>query len=310
MNCIFSPAAEANEWCKAPSALRRIINNESAVVELLKDHRFDCVVNFVAFAPKDIERDLRLFRGKCSQYVFISSASTYQKPLAHPVVTESTPLKNNVWDYSNQKILCEIRLQQAWREEDFPMTIIRPSLTYETVIPAAIGSWEDFTLIERIRAGREIVVHGDGTSLWTITHSEDFAKGLLGLLGHQQAIGEAFHITSDELLTWNQIYEAMAEAAGTPARMVHVPSEFIAHVVPEWRGTLLGDKAGSVIFDNNKIKRYVPDYIATIPFKVGIKRTVQWFDSNARRKKIDDHNNAMLDAILAAYGRAFRDVLC
>jgi nucleoside-diphosphate-sugar epimerase len=188
------------------------------------------------------------------------------------------------------------------------MTIIRPSLTYETVIPAAIGSWHDFTLIDRMRAGREIIVHGDGTSLWTITHSEDFARGMVGLIGHQQAIGEAFHITSDEILTWNQIYEAMAEAAGVSARLVHIPSEFITRLVPAMTGTLLGDKAISTIFDNSKIKRFVPGYVATIPFKAGIKRTIAWFDADDSRKQIIQETNLTMDRILAAYLPVFQSL--
>jgi len=282
------------------------IRDEKSMVQVLGDHRFDCVANFIAFTPEDVDRDVRLFQGKCGQYIFISSASAYQKPPGHPVISESTPLKNSFWEYSNKKILSELRLQQVYREQNFPMTIIRPSLTYETVIPAAIGSWHDFTLIDRIRTGREIIVHGDGTSLWTITHSEDFARGMVGLIGHQQAIGEAFHITSDEILTWNQIYEAMAEAAGVTARMVHIPSDFIARLVPALTGPLLGDKAHSVIFDNSKIKRFVPGFVATIPFKVGIKRTVAWFDADDSRKTIVEATNQTMDRILSAYLPAFQ----
>jgi len=266
------------------------------------------VVNWIAFTQNDVERDIELFRGKVGQYIFISSASAYQKPLSHPIITESTPLANPYWDYSRDKIACEERLNQIYRDEQFPITIVRPSLTYDTVIPVAIGSWEDYTIIDRMKKGKKVIVHGDGSSFWTITHSEDFAKGFVGLLGHQQAIGNAFHITSDEILTWNQIYEAVAEAAGVKANIIHIPSDFICTVAEQegqaWMwGNLLGDKAVSVIFDNTKIKTFVPDFVATIPFKEGIIRTVKWFETDPSRMVIDDGNNQLLDKIIEAYER-------
>ncbi len=276
----------------------------------LDDHSWDVVVNWIAFTPDEIERDIELFRGKTRQYIFISSASVYQKPMAHPIVTESTPLANPYWEYSRDKIACEERLNQVYRDEQFPMTIVRPSLTYDAVIPVAIGSWEDYTIIDRIKNGKKIIVHGDGSSLWTITHSEDFAKGFIGLMGRQQAIGHAFHITSDEILNWNQIYEAVAEAAGANANMVHIPSDFICRIAVKeeqaWmRGNLLGDKAVSVIFDNTKIKRFVPDFVATIPFKEGIKRTVKWFEAEPSRMKIVPENNNLMDKIIDSYEKKF-----
>ena len=269
----------------------------------LKDHHFDVVVNFIAFKPKDIENDFQLFKDKCKQYIFISSASAYQKPPSHPVITEDTPLKNPYWQYSRDKIACEEKLYQLYRENDFPVSIVRPSLTYETVIPVAIGSWADFTLIDRIRRGKEIIVHGDGSSLWTITHSTDFASGFTGLLGHQQAIGHSFHITSDEILTWNQIYEAVAEAAGEEAKIVHIPSDFIARGDEYYTGTLLGDKSWSVIFDNTKIKRFVPEYKAVIPFNKGIKKTIKWFEEKKERMIILEENNRFMDKVIRDYKR-------
>lgn len=283
------------------TSLNADINDEKAVSEVIAGHHFDAVANFIAFTKEDVARDFRLFKEVTDQYIFISSASAYQKPPSHPVITESTPLKNPYWQYSRDKIACEDYLNQVYREHDFPITIVRPSLTYETVIPVAIGSWTDFTIIERIREGKPIVVHGDGSSLWTITHSEDFAKGFTGLLGHQQAIGHSFHITSDEILTWNQIYEDVAAAAGAKAEFVHIPSDFIARFDDFQRGNLLGDKAASVIFDNSKIKSFVPEFKATIPFKVGIKKTVSWFDAKPERKKIVEQNNQFLDRIIEAY---------
>lgn len=277
------------------------IHNQKEVKKALKDHYFDAVVNFIAFVPEDIQNDFELFRDKTHQYIFISSTSAYQKPISHPVITESTPLKNPYWQYSRDKIECEELLNKLYQNHDFPITIVRPSLTYETVIPAAIGSWDDFTIIDRIRKGKEIIVHGDGTSLWTITHSIDFAKGFVPLLGHQQAIGHAFHITSDEILTWNQIYEAIAMAAGKPAKMIHIPSDFIARIDDFHTGNLIGDKANSVIFDNTKIKSFVPGFLATIPFKDGINRTVEWFEEDPERMIIKEETNAFMDKVIEAY---------
>lgn len=282
------------------------INDKNQVSVALSGLTFDVVVNFIAFTPEDIRRDIELFAGKTRQYIFISSASAYQKPGGHPIITESTPLANPFWDYSRNKIACEEVLNQAFRDNGFPATIVRPSLTYDTVIPVAIGSWTDYTIADRIRQGKKVIIHGDGTSLWTVTHSEDFAKGFVGLLGHQQAIGHSFHITSDEILTWNQIYEAVADAVGARLNAVHISSDFICKVADsigwQWmRGNLHGDKAQSAIFDNSKIKRFVPGFEATIPFKKGIKRTIEWFEADPSRMVIDDNNNQFIDKVLEVY---------
>ena len=283
------------------------INDEADAARALEGQTFDSVVNFIAFTPEDIERDIRLFAGKTGQYIFISSASVYQKPLAQPFVTESTPLCNPFWDYSRKKIASEERLNREYRDNGFPGVIVRPSLTYDTVIPLAIGSWDDYTMADRMKKGKPVIVHGDGTSLWTITHSRDFARGLVGLLGHQQAFGNAFHITSDEVLTWDQIYQAVADAVGVEANIVHIASDFIVQVAKEmgqdWmEGNLHGDKAISAIFDNSKIKRFVPDFMATTSFKQGIAETLRWFEAKPERMKIVDGNNAFIDKVLAAYG--------
>jgi nucleoside-diphosphate-sugar epimerase len=268
----------------------------------LDGHRWDVVADWIAYRESDIERDLDLFRRRTGQFIFISSTSAYQKPLLHPVVTESTPLCNPFWEYSRNKIACEDRLWRAYRDEGFPVTVVRPSHTYDTVIPVPIGGWTEYTIIERVRMGRPVIVHGDGTSLWTLTHAEDFAKGFVGLLGHRQATGHAFHITSDEILTWNQIYQSVADAAGCEAHVVHVPSDFIARCEPSLRGTLLGDKATSVIFDNSKVKRFVPGFTATIPFSQGIRRTLAWFEADPARRIVNPKTNEMIEAILRAYG--------
>jgi nucleoside-diphosphate-sugar epimerase len=277
------------------------INNQQEIIKLLKDQKFDCVVNWINFNPEHIERDLMLFKGKTEQYIFISSASVYQKPPLHPVITESTPLYNPFWDYSQNKILCEERLIRAYREEDFPITIVRPSLTYDKNFPIAVGGWGCFTLADRMLNGKKVIVHGDGTSLWTVTHADDFARGFIGLIGHQQVIGHSFHITSDEILTWNQIYATMAHALGVKANIIHIPSDFIHRIAPEIGTGLLGDKAYSTIFDNSKIKRYVPGFQATIPFKEGMKRTVTWFNEEEKRKYVNDQVNRLMDKIIENY---------
>lgn len=276
------------------------INKPEQLTEL-KKHNWDVVVNWIAFTPSDIERDMVLFKGKTKQYVFISSASCYQTPLSYPVITESTPLYNNLWDYSKGKIECEHRLMQAYREEGFPMTIVRPSLTYDTVIPIAIGGFDEYNTVDRILKGKEIIIHGDGTSLWTVTHSDDFAKGFVGLLGLTQAIGHTFHITSDEILTWNMIYKILADSLGKEAKVVHIASDFICKIEPSFTGTLLADKAESVIFDNTKIKTFVPSFKATIPFAEGIKRTLKWLQKFPDRQNIDAETEVKIENILKAY---------
>jgi nucleoside-diphosphate-sugar epimerase len=277
-----------------------------AAARALANRSWDVVVDFIAFHPPDIEARLGLFRGKTGQYVFISSASAYQKPLTHYLITESTPLANPVWDYSRNKIACEERLLRAYREEGFPITIIRPSLTYgDTIVPLAVNSWlKGYTAIDRLRKGLPLIIPGDGLSLWTITHNSDFAKGLVGLLGHAGAIGHAFHVTSDEALSWDQIYSMTAAAAGVPApKFVHIASDFIVSCIPAMRGTLLGDKSHSAVFDNSKIKRFVPDFVATTRYRDGIARTVSWYDEDPSRRQVDLEACASWDRLIAAYGR-------
>ncbi len=291
----------------AGSGARQItadINEPAAAQQALGGARWDAVVDFISFTEADIEKRLGLFRGRTGQYMFISSASAYQKPVTHYLVTESTPLANPFWEYSRNKIACEERLLRSLRDEGFPCTIIRPSFTYdETIVPLAFSSWRNpYTVVDRMRRGAPVVIPGDGTSIWTLTHSSDFAKGLVGLLGHQCAIGHAFHITSDEVLTWNQIYEAVAEAAGVDGMdVVHIASDFLAACLPDALGGLHGDKIHSVVFDNTKIKRFVPDFVATTRFRDGIKRSIAWFDADPSRRVIDDESNARWDRLVAAY---------
>jgi len=279
------------------------INNVESAKKALGDETFDAVVNFIVYTPAQIERDISLFAGRAGQYVFISSASAYQKPVANYLVTESTPLANPYWQYSRDKIACEERLMREYRENGFPFTVVRPSLTYgETIIPAAFTTWgAPYTLIDRMKRGKKIIVHGDGTSLWSITHNTDFAKGLLGLLGNTRAIAHAFHITTDEVLSWNQIYEAIGAAAGVRPELIHIPSDFINIMLPQEKGGLHGDKAPSVVFDNTKIKSYVPGFHATVTFAEGMKKTVQWLEASPERCKIDERWNALCDDLIAAY---------
>jgi nucleoside-diphosphate-sugar epimerase len=280
------------------------IYKQEDVHAALQDLEFDVVVDWIAYAPDDIERDLALFRDRIKQYVFISSASAYQKPPVHYIITESTPLHNPYWEYSRKKIACEERLMQAYREEGFPVTIVRPSLTYDPNFPIAIGGWGCYTLADRLKKGWPIIVHGDGSSLWVVTHADDFGRGFLGLLGNGQALGHAFHITSDEVLTWDQIYQTIAEALGVEAKIVHIPSDFIARVAPQLAGSLLGDKTWSAVFDNSKIKTFVPGFQANIPFRDGIRRTLAWFAADEKRRYIDAAVNAEMDHILKVYAGA------
>jgi nucleoside-diphosphate-sugar epimerase len=278
----------------------------AATAAAMGKQTWDAVVDFIAFTPAEIEQRLALFRGRAGQYVFISSASAYQKPLGHYLITESTPLANPFWDYSRNKIAGEERLLRAFREESFPATVVRPSLTYgDTVIPLAVNSWlKSYTAVSRMRQGQPVIVPGDGLSLWTITHNSDFAKGLIGLLGRQDVLGHAFQITSDEALTWNQIYQFTAEAAGVPApRLVHIASDFMTACIPEMTGTLLGDKSNSAVFDNTKIKRFVPDFACTTRFREGIARTIASFDADPARQQIDHEAAAVWDRLIAAYER-------
>ncbi|WP_339794438.1 SDR family oxidoreductase [uncultured Imperialibacter sp.] len=277
------------------------INGPEKLEAALAGHQWDVVVNWIAFTKEEIERDIKLFAGKTKQYIFISSASAYQKPATHYLITESTPLFNPFWQYSRDKIACEDALMSAYRNDGFPMTIVRPSHTYDTVIPVALGGWTEYNIVDRLRKGKKIVVHGDGTSLWTLTHSDDFAVGFVGLLGHPKAIGHAFHITSDDVLSWNQVYEGLADAVGVAPNIVHIPSDFICQHWPDQTGNLLGDKAHSAVFDNTKIKTYVPEFKAVIPFHQGIRRTLAWLEADASRQVVNPETEKQLDELIEAY---------
>lgn len=265
--------------------------------------RYDAVVDFVAFAREQVELALSAFAGRMGLYVFVSSAAVYKKPPDRYPITEATPLENPFWDYARKKIACEERLMKAHREAAFPVTIVRPSYTYgPTWIPTGFG--HDYTVVDRIRRGRPVVSHGDGTSLWVMTASEDFAAGLVGLLGHPGAVGEAVHITSDEVLTWDEILRAIGRVAGREPEIVHVPSDTIAVHCPERAGSLLGDKAWSAVFDNGKIKRLVPGFRASVGFGDGVARSVAWFDADPARRVVNQAMDRTIDRIVAAQRRA------
>jgi nucleoside-diphosphate-sugar epimerase len=265
--------------------------------------KFDAVVDWIAFKPEDVERDLAMFRERTDQFFFISSASAYQKPPAHYIITESTPLYNPFWEYSRNKIACEERLLRAYREEEFPAVIVRPSHTYDPNLPLGLGGWGCYTLPDRLLRGKPVIVHGDGSALWVVTHSEDFGRGFLGLFGNEKTLGHAFHITSDEVLTWNQIYATIADALGVEANIVHIASERICELAPSHYGSLIGDKSWSVVFDNSKVKAWVPEYKAVIPFREGVKRTIKWYNADERRMTINDSINDEMDMLIAEYAR-------
>jgi nucleoside-diphosphate-sugar epimerase len=281
--------------------LRADISDTAAARRALGELSFDVVANFVAFTPEQVERDIELFRDRTLQYVFISSASAYHTPPRRLPITESTPLVNPYWQYSRNKIACEERLVRAYRDEGYPVTIVRPSHTYDPTALPLHGGW---TVVERMRRGKPVIVHGDGTSLWTLTHHRDFARGFVGLLGNDGALGEAFHITSDESLTWNQIYETVAHAAGVEPKLVHLPSDVIAAHDPEWGASLLGDKTHSVLFDNTKIKRLVPEYRAEIPFVRGAEEIIAWYDAERDRRIVDTAFDALVDKLVVARAAA------
>ena len=287
------------------------INNEQDIASKIENLSFDAVCNFIAFVPKHVERDYNLFKNKTKQYIFISSASAYQKPLSNYLITEGSPMANPYWEYSRNKIACEDFLMKKYREDKFPVTIVRPSHTYdERSVPLGVhgknGSWQ---VIKRMQEGKPVIIHGDGTTLWTMTHNSDFAKAFIGLLGNVHALGETFHITSDESLTWNQIYQSIANALGVELKACHVSSEFLHAVGPEYDflGSLVGDKANSVVFDNSKVKRAVPGFVATKRFDQGVKETIDFILKNKEYQKEDPDFDKWCDKVVEARENAIKN---
>lgn len=287
------------------------INDEADVMKKLEGMTFDSVCDFIGFVPEQTERDYRIFKGRTKQYIFISSASAYHKPAASYRITEGTTMANPYWEYSRNKIACEEALMKHYREEGFPVTIVRPSHTYcENSIPLGVhgknGSWQ---VVKRIKEGKQVIIHGDGTSLWTITHNSDFAKAFIGLLCNPHAIGECFNITSDESVTWNQIYRAIASALGTELKPYYVSSDFLAAVSDyDFTGSLIGDKAESVVFDNTKLKNAVPGFKATVRMEEGIRKTVEYVLSHPECQNDDPEFDQWCDRVISALENAKKEI--
>ncbi|MBQ4094850.1 MAG: SDR family oxidoreductase [Oscillospiraceae bacterium] len=288
------------------------IGNEEETAKKLEGMTFDAVCEFIGFVPSQLERDYRLFAGKTKQYIYISSASAYQKPLSDFKITESTPLSNPYWQYSRDKIACEEYLMKMYRENGFPVTIVRPSHTYdERSVPLGVhgnkGSWQ---VVKRMMEGKPVIIHGDGTSLWTMTHNSDFAKAYVGLIGNIHAIGEAYHITSDESVTWNQIYQIIADALGVKLNAYYVPSDFLAKTSNyDFTGSLIGDKSNSVVFDNSKVKRAVPDFVATTRLDMGIKLAIKNILSKPELQVEDPEFDEWCDKVIDSLEKAKASIL-
>ena len=303
-----------NRKNEVPASVKQVIadiDDTSEVLRQMGDTQFDAVCEFIGFLPSQVERDIRLFQGRTRQYVYISSASAYNKPAASHVISEGTSLANPYWEYSRNKIACEELLMKEYREKGFPVTIIRPSHTYcERAVPLSVhglkGSWQ---VLKRMMEGKPVLVHGDGSSLWTVTWNEDFARGFIGLLGNPKAIGEAFQIMSDEQLTWNQIYECAGRALGVTPKLYHVASDFLAATAPkawDFTGNLIGDKAATVVFDCRKLKRAVPGFQATTRFDEGVRRCVAYLRAHPELQIEDPEFDAWCDAVIEAQDKARR----
>lgn len=304
---LLNRGSRTGELPKGVKVINVDVNDEENLKAALGDMTFDSVCDFIGFVPQQLERDVRVFKGRTKQFMYISSASAYNKPVRSYVINEGTSLANPYWEYSRNKIACEELLMKEYRENGFPVTIIRPSHTYdERSVPLGVhgknGSWQ---VIKRMTEGKPVIIHGDGSSLWTMTHNSDFAKGFCGLIGNPHAIGEAFQITNDETLTWDQIYQCIANALGVELKAVHVSSEFLASVSDyDFTGSLIGDKACSVVFDNSKLKRAVPEFKATVHFEQGVKNTIDYVLSHPELQIEDKEFDDWCDRVIAALENA------
>ena len=304
-----------NRSSALPANARQIsvdVNDEAAFARAIEGMSFDAVCDFIAFVPEQLERDYRLFAGRTKQFIFISSASAYQKPLSDYRINEGTPLANPYWEYSRNKIACEEYLMRMYRENGFPVTIVRPSHTYdERSVPVGVhGKKGSFQVVKRMLEGKPVIIHGDGTSLWTMTHNSDFARAFAGLLCNAHALGEAVQITSDETLTWNQIYGAIANALGVKLYAYYVPSDFLASVSDyDLWGGLLGDKANSVVFDNSKLHRLVPDFTAVKRFDQGVRETLEYVLAHPECQTEDKEFDLWCDRVVAAMERAKKEII-
>ncbi len=309
---LINRGSRSSEVPDGVTVLKCDVSDEEALAETVKDMEFDVVSDFIAFVPSQLERDYRIFKDKTRQFMFISSASAYQKPIANYQITEGTPLANPYWEYSRNKIACEEFLMKKYREEGFPVTIVRPSHTYdERSVPLGVhgrnGSWQ---VVKRIMEGKPVIIHGDGTSLWTMTHNSDFAWAYVSLMDNVHAIGESVQITSDESLTWNQIYESIAKAVHKPLHAIHVSSEFLAASSDyDFTGSLIGDKANSVVFDNAKLKRLVPGFYAQVRFDQGVKDTIEYILQHPVLQQKDPEFDQWCDAVVLALEEAQKSVI-
>jgi nucleoside-diphosphate-sugar epimerase len=308
--CVARALAEGNQVTvlnRGQSSLRPVpdgvetlhgdIRSVESARDALGNREFDAVAEFVAFLPEHVRTDIEVFEGRTAQYLFISSASAYQTPPARLPILESTPLRNPYWQYSRDKIACEDTLVEAYRDRGFPATIVRPSHTYDRTLLPTTGGWTD---VARMRAGRPVVVHGDGSSLWTITHSIDFAVGFVGLLGRPEVVGDSFHITGDQAPTWEQIYTWLGRAAGVEPNLVHLASETMAAIHPPLGPGLIGDKTHPMVFDNSKIKALVPEFRTTIPVNEGLAQVMGWYDQHPERQVVNAELDAAFDRMVAA----------
>lgn len=288
---------------RTPPLIAKVINADirdvQSVKTILAGEKFDVVVDWIAFTEENVRHDYELFRYKTDQYIFISSASVYHKPPLKLPIKETVPLDNPFWDYSRKKIDCENFLMKAYHENNFPVTICRPSHTYDkTKLPLHGG----YTILDRIKNGEKIIIHGDGNTLWTLTNAKDFAKGFIGLLGNSKTMGEAYHITSDETLTWSQIAEIVAREAGCELKITYLPVEFISEYDSEWGSNLLGDKGYDTVFDNSKIKSIVPDFKASIPYSEGVKEVIEWY-SRSENQIVNAELNIVMDKMIDDFER-------
>ena len=310
---LLNRGSRSSELPECVRVIQADISDEEATGKKLEGLTFDVVCEFIGFVPAQVERDIRLFAGRTRQYMYISSASAYQKPLSDYRITESTPLANPYWQYSRNKIACEEVLMRAYREHGFPVTIIRPSHTYdERNLPlGVVGQHGTWSVVKRMMEGKPVLMHGDGATLWTVTHNTDFAKGMIGLMGNAHAIGESYHITTDESLTWNQIYRIVADHLGVELKTCYVPSQFLADVCYFDIGSgLIGDKSNTVVFDNGKLKRAVPDFCATVRFDQGAGRTLKYMLAHPECQVEDPAFDAWCDRVADAMEQAKRTLMC
>lgn len=301
------------DWNNKINQINVDINNEELVNELLGDLKFDVVCEFIGFKVEQLERDYRLFKNRTKQYIYISSASAYEKPVSNYIIKETTPMVNPYWEYSRNKIACEEYLLNKYKQDGFPVTIVRPSHTYdERSIPVGVhGTNGSYQVIKRIKEGKPVIIQGDGTTLWTLTFNSDFAVGFIGLLGNEKTIGEIYHITGDESLTWNQIYETIAEILNVELKPYHIASDYLAEVGKQYDyyGSLLGDKSNTVVFDNSKIKEIVPEMKTNISFKEGAKLCLDYIESHPEYQKEDEEFDKWCDKVIEALENSKKEIL-